>query len=716
MFHLFIPFVLAAVAPTFSFSGARAPHPMPLDPALSDPAWQTGKVPNDGNWMNVTTRTPATPVTAYMLYDDKNVYVAFVVKQDAPIVATQSTNDVGFGTDDFVAVGIDTSGSGSQAYLFETTPKGVRYQQSTENSRYRPTWQSATSVIGGTWRAVMIIPLDVMRLRSGNPQSWRIAFFDSVASRAEHYSWSFDPLQNDNGAGNWPTFHDLRYWPAATGLSFKGAVVARPQPRAEIFGLASTGGDRELYQQSNGAFMQQKTRPIGIDVSYPLTQTINFVGTINPDFSNVEVDQQTIAPQEFARQLNEYRPFFAQGAQFLNPNPSPYTSFFGPNNIVFYSPSVGPFDRGAKIEGTYGLQSFGLLSFRGYNQVTGDEFDDQAFGYRHALQDQTFQYWADGVLAHHSIAGNDETYEAGFKGRNLHNKFVYSLNTDVEQNPLLPGRTAHSTNAFIDEHQRNYEVLLGYADTSPNYGPLDGFTASSDNRGLQGYISLNGATPGIKNWTLNLQGDRLFDRGGFVHESDAGAFLNATFKNGFSLNGLGPTVSLLRGYNGNYYSGYPTYANGVVTPFNLMSLPFGYRDGTPTPIDVSANYGSFGGNWLHFYTISHSRPLGSKFTLGLEYDGSLERSLTTGVLDSQWLRRISLGYNINSQSNLTIGLRGINGLGGFVATPGTNLAVAFHMQFKRGDLFVNYGSPSANVTLNRLIVKYVFRAGSDQGT
>jgi hypothetical protein len=319
-------------------------------------------------------------------------------------------------------------------------------------------------------------------------------------------------------------------------------------------------------------------------------------------------------------------------------------------------------------------------------------------------------------MAHHSVAGDDETYNAGFKARNLNTKFVYSLDTSVEEGTYVPGGIAHSTNAFIDVHQHNYEWLLSYVDTSPNYGPLDGFTSSSDNHGWQGFFDFNGSTPGIKNWVINVSLDRLFDRGGFVHESDVGVFLNATFKNGWSLNGIGPTISSLRCYSGNCYTGAPDYKNGRVVPFNFMGIPIGHGDGTPTPFDVSANWGNFNGNWLHYYTSAYSRPLGAKFTLGLEYDGSLERNLMTGALDSQWLRRISLGYNITPQSNLTIGLRGINGLGGFVATPGTNLALAYHMQFKRGDLFINYGSPSANFTLNRLIVKYVFREGSDQGT
>jgi len=57
-----------------------------------------GKVPNgDGPWENVTTRAPAKfATTAYLLYDDKNLYIGFKSEQaGVPIVATQTTNDVG---------------------------------------------------------------------------------------------------------------------------------------------------------------------------------------------------------------------------------------------------------------------------------------------------------------------------------------------------------------------------------------------------------------------------------------------------------------------------------------------------------------------------------------------------------------------------------------------------------------------------------------------
>src|ERR1700733_1956881 len=105
----------AAVSQTFSFTVARAAHPLPLDPTLADPAWAAGLVPNgNGPWENVTTRSPSRfGTTAYLLYDDKNLYVAFKSDQPGvPIVASQTTNDTGFGIDDFVGIGVDTSGTG----------------------------------------------------------------------------------------------------------------------------------------------------------------------------------------------------------------------------------------------------------------------------------------------------------------------------------------------------------------------------------------------------------------------------------------------------------------------------------------------------------------------------------------------------------------------------------------------------------------------------
>lgn len=721
-------------------AAAKAP---PADAALPSKAWSSGAIPTPGGFYDLTTRAAAPHATSvWMLYDAQNLYVGFRCEQGGtPIVAGQSTNGVGFGLDDFVGVGIDTSGVGTEAYYFETTPRGVRYEQANENSRFQPVWRSTAAVDGTNWSAVLVIPLNVMRIHAGSPQTWRINFVRNVAASAEHYTWAYNGVMQDGPIGNgWPNFFDTRYWASWNGIQVSGAMLraARPKPRLEVFALESAGLDRNVFQQANGAFAEQNVRTTGLDMSYPITSTINFVGTLNPDFSNVEIDQQTIAPQEFRRSLQEYRPFFAQGANFINAN----AAALGPNT-VFYSPGVGPFNRGGKVEGTFGKQSFGVLNFSGYDETTGNTFNDIAYGYKHALQNRTFLYWADGVVAHHSLAGNDTTNEFGVAGRNLKTGFVWALDDAVERGSWVPEGTARNSSGFVDVHKQNYEWNLAYEDISPNYNPLDGFTANSDIRGPSLFAWTAGSTPFIKNATVFLNADRFIDRSGAVHQADFGLSLNATFRNGFSLNGLGPAVSELRSYSvvnpassgatcndpslpRSYFTGYPTYYCGRDDTFNLLGIPVGYGDGTPTPVDASVTFGRFGygmlgqgdngPDYVHLYTISTSRPIGRFLSLGLEYDGTFERGIASGMFDSQWLRRVSLGAQLGQDENFTVSLRAINGNGGF-AQPGSNLAAAYHRRFRNGDeLFVNFGTPASSYTLDRFILKYLFRFGGDAGT
>jgi hypothetical protein len=718
--------VAAAVGPGSALSAVRAAHPLPLDPALTDPAWNDGIVTPAG-FVDLTTRRSAPVETrVFLLYDDRFLYVAFRAEQRGiPIVAGAATNNVGFGIDDFVGIGIDPGGSGSQVYYFETTPRGVRYQQASENARYAPSWEAAARIRSGGWDAVLIVPFEAMRLGSGRAR-WRINFIRQLAATGEHLTWAFDGLMNDGPIGTgWPNFVDVRFWPSLSGLTV--ARRADRRPRADLYGLASVGRDRDVFAQTNGVFSPQSVRSLGIDLTAPLTDTIAFVGTLAPDFSNVEVDQQTIAPQEFRRQLVEYRPFFAQGAAFLNPNPVPVGGTVAPANLIFYSPSIGRFDRGAKIEGTHGNDAFGVLSVRGFDIARDGTFDDLAYGFRHALPDRTFLYWADGVLAHHSDAGNDATSEFGVEGRNLRSGFVWLADTAIEHGSAVAG-ASHSTNAFVDVHKPNYEVNLGYTVVGPHYNPLDGFTATSDIRGPTATINLLGNGARVKNWIVTLYGDRFLDASGAVHQADVLATLSATFKNGFSINTLGPQFGVLRSYERptgpgcggpslgrTSFTGAPCYRNGVTDRFNLFTAGFGYRDGTPSPIDVTYAFGPFGGAALHQFTATTSRPLGARFSLSLEYDGTWQRSFASGSLDSQWLRRISVGASLGRDTNLALALRAINGNGGF-AQPGTNLSASFHRHFHRGDeLYLEFGTPAATSTLDRVIVKYVLHLGGIAG-
>jgi hypothetical protein len=84
--------------------------------------------------------------------------------------------------------------------------------------------------------------------------------------------------------------------------------------------------------------------------------------------------------------------------------------------------------------------------------------------------------------------------------------------------------------------------------------------------------------------------------------------------------------------------------------------------------------------------------------------------------DSQWLRRVSLTRALDTEGQLQIGLRSINGTDGF-ATPGTDIAISFHQRLRdESNLSIEYGTPGAPATLHRLILKFVKHIGGGAGT
>ena len=723
----------AEVTASGAYVAALAQHAVSADAAVADPNWQAGQITTERPFEDITTRASAPlSTTAYVLYDAHNLYVAFKARQPAvPITANQPTNDVGFGLDDFVGVGIDTSGNGSTVYFFETTPRGTRYQQASENARYNPIWTSVARIEGNTWTAVMTIPLNVLHYTGSSTRSWRINFVRGIASNGDHYTWAFDGRMQDAPIPQWPAFADAQYWPHISGIAIAAGSSGRlaDRARADIYALGSAGDDRKLFQQANSTFAPESARPLGVDLTYALTDTIHFVATLNPDFSNVEVDQQTITPQEFRRQYLEYRPFFAQGASFLTPLTPPYSGgVFQPNNQIFYSPSVGPFDRGEKVEGTFGDQSFGVLSFRGYDQTTGNEFDDIAYGYTHTLPDQSFEYWSDGVIAHHSLAGDDTAAEVGTQLHDVRSGWIGGIDEAFEGGSYVsdPGY-ARSLSAWQQLIKPNYQVLYDYQDVTPNYNPIDGFTSISDTRGSVIYINASGSSKDLKGFGAFFGGDRYLDESGAIHQEDIGGQIKATLRDLITVS-IGPQDGQLRTYAlqapgplgctdpnlpRTSYTGFPHYYCGQTDLFNQLVMKMGYRDGTPSPTDFQYVEGPFGGTFLQQYSISGSRSLGARYSVSAQLADTDGREIANGLLSSQQLRLVSLGANLGPDSNVALALQSISGnVAGLTTVPGLNLALSFHKKFLDGnELYLAYGTPAATQTLNRFIAKYIFHAG-----
>lgn len=699
------PLPAAAWVPhSASIAAVKATTPPKIDPTLTDPEWRKGLVFE--NFYDFTNHGPAKQkTTGYLLYDDTNLYFAVHVEQSGvPITAAQNVDHAGVGTDDHVSLNLETSGSGARVYQFRANPRGIHDEYSSENSRYAPDWQSTSTILpNGDWNLVMVIPLKVLRAQAATMQTWQVDVVRFVGKTNDEYTWAYDDTMQSVGSA--------QYWPHLTGLQIP-ATASRPKPRAEIFALGSGGADRGVFQNGIGQFQPMRARPYGVDVTVPVTNTLAFVGTLNPDFSNVEQDQTTIAPQEFQRQYNEYRPFFAQGANYFNTLPG---ININSNDLQFYSPNIGVFNRGLKLEGTVGPSQTGLLN------IAGAGFDDTIFGYAYSKSDNSLTLAADGVDANHTGI-RDDTLGYSIATTNPRDGIfaLAKITMDRGTNVSAPSQ-ANDFQLGAGLQNAHTTMLVKYTDIGPQYNPIDGYLQLNDLRGPQAFYQYSGNGPkdaAIKSYQLLAGADRFVDRTGSAHQSDVFSNVSVTFKNLVTMQ-YGQTTSELRFYS----DAFPVYTGTQVLPFNNQTVTIGYRDGTPEPIDGSYSWGPFQNNalqpvYLQQMSASTSAQRGL-WGLTLGYNGAIEHATpnsTAPALDSQWLRSVAVTRSFGKNASLALGLREINGNGGY-ALPGTNLAVSYHQRFNNLDeLYVDYGTPAAISTLNRLIVKFIFHVGGDTGT
>jgi hypothetical protein len=230
--------------------------------------------------------------------DDRALILSVTASQKEPITATQTTNGAGVLNDDNITAYIYPQGTTGFAYTFSANPRGARYQTSSENAAYAPEWSVAAKATGAGYALVMRIPFEIMR--AGGSKNWRVQISRTIVATNSNPVWCDASAQ------------DVPFDPAFAG-TFEGvgaksvARAARPKPRLAFYGLSET-------QPGND------TSRIGADIAVPFTPTASFLATLHPDYSNVEVDQQTIAPTAFPRQYQEVRPFFTQLNSYVNPS------------------------------------------------------------------------------------------------------------------------------------------------------------------------------------------------------------------------------------------------------------------------------------------------------------------------------------------------------------------------------------------------------------
>ena len=665
--------------------------PPPMDPKGAADAWKDAAdapLPWD-----VQHQRPSTEAaTARVSTDGKNLYVRFDVTQRETLLTQQHANNVGDGTDDEVWVDLWPNGPNGFYYQFAATANGTHFQYSSENTAYAPTWDSFGAPHEGGFTVTMRIPLKIVR-GTGSSAGWRIQFVRIIRSTGERQIWTYGPAQTNGD--------DLIYAGSLTGLA--PAVASKAQPRLAVYALGAAGNEQGLA-----------TSRMGADISIPFTPTASFYSTIHPDFSNVEIDQQTIAPTAFARSYTEVRPFFTQGTNYFDNFDCDVCPFIA----QLYTPAIPTPRDGYAFEGKQGP-----IAFAGFDAV-GDGRNDGATSLRYNTPDNKWHITAQDVFAN-IPGGTDHTDTAGIQySDSKHIDTYFDYGSDSGTN-VLAGDRAQRYDGGAYWYTNTFGIGGSMRKLGEYYQPVDGFIQHPD---IAGYAVFEN-----KLWLFNkpdvlnsIQFGSFFDRyqghtGGF-NQTDNNVFLDVLTRNLIDVQ-FGVGSSYLRLSKGTFT---PVSQNGVTLTWHSGSFNNPGQNenhgSSATPTTVTWYGGRFGPGMLDTWLRSSTLRVGNKATFTGEFDDTTQW-LDAGGRNVQWLERYSYNYATGPDSSFSLGVRRIIGTAPLFDpssppsyTNAYNLSFAVHKRLPHDELYIAYGDASQLITVPQFIIKLIHYFGAEKGT
>lgn len=341
-----------------------------IDGIVDDDVWQYADPVNDFLTREpIEGAIPSQRTEVRILFDDDNIYVAFIAYDDEPdrIIASDLRRDSRLETDDTIAVIFDTFHDHRNGFLFRVNPLGTRYDATVKderdiNSQWDERWEAAARITERGWEAEMEIPWSALRFQAGS-HVWGIDFKREIRRNNEEANWAnygqgFD-FRNVSQSGHIVGFRNLRL-----------TDRFRLKPYA-AGGYSAFNAVDEPFRESDGQF--------GIeDFKIQITPNMTADLTINTDFAQVEDDQERVNLSRFPLFFPERREFFLEGSDKFAFGGSG-RGFGGPSTLLYHSRNIGlysgnpvPMRYGAKVAGKLGGTSIGFI-----NAQTGDapEFD-----------------------------------------------------------------------------------------------------------------------------------------------------------------------------------------------------------------------------------------------------------------------------------------------------------------------------------------------------
>ncbi len=345
----------AAFRADYQYQIKRTTEVIKVDGAIDESVWQ--KAQKATNFFYITPVADKQveerdQTEVMMTYDDRNIYIAAICHGAEPyLVSSLKRDGRSFWDGEVFMISFDPGNERTTGFGFATNSAGVQYDNQLSgdlgtrsgggsngfNTAWNNKWQCETQKYGSYFVVEMAIPFK--SLRYSDSKVWGVQFNRGVSSTNSFHAWTPVPLQifgPDLG------YNASLVWDEVPKKT-KSNIAVIP------YAFTSTSKDIEAGTPTDTNF------ETGLDAKIALSSSLNLDITVNPDFSQVDVDRQVTNLTTVNIQFPEQRIFFVENSDI-------FSDFGIPPMRPFFSRKIGLRDDGSSIPISYGARITGNLT------------------------------------------------------------------------------------------------------------------------------------------------------------------------------------------------------------------------------------------------------------------------------------------------------------------------------------------------------------------
>jgi hypothetical protein len=487
-----IPARLFQVAPT-------------IDGTVSEEEW-AGAATVEGMFDEDTGDRIPEPSKLLIGYDSDFIYFAARLgdKNPSRIRANEYRTNVSLDGDDWVGVQIDLSGSGADFNEFKVNARGATEIELAGGRAAKREWTGEIFAKGRVtesgWEAEARIPWQIFQLPGAGERDLRINFSRNVASSNRESVHFFVP----DGSNDHPFWRKVQVPPSRVARSLK------------LLAYSYAGWDPNTRHIFNS----------GLDMKTSVTDQVEFVGTINPDFRNIENQVLSLDFSRFERLAGESRPFFQEGREYMETQ-------------LFASQRIDNFDFGASTYGRLG----GKTSFAVLNTVDFDRInllnEAETRGTRNNFV-ANISHDFDPTLSFRASYTNVARPDLDNQARLLRLSKTFGdfnfFTRHMDSQDSVEGYGLQQ-DAYLTYERGGLGTFLGYVAVSPTYMPRLGFQEDRDLKGVDygAWYNRRYDRGPINDWGLEVFGLSYDHYRGEPYRRYASGNVHATHRNGFAI-------------------------------------------------------------------------------------------------------------------------------------------------------------------------------------